>query len=174
MDQLSKETIIEKLQSGFGDNILYIEEPYNFLTITIKRESLLEILKFLYNDPYMGFTFLTDITGIHYPEPNEELGTIYHLHNLRQNFRLRLKTFFPKSDAWVDSATPVFSGANWMERETFDFFGIKFLNHPNLKRILNVDDMDYFPMRKEYALEDSTRTDKDDTMFGRSKSGDIQ
>ena len=57
--------------------------------------------------------------------------------------------------------------ANWMERETYDFYGVNFVGHPNLKRILNVDEMDYFPMRKEYPLEDQTRSDKDDEMFGR-------
>ncbi|HEY8402859.1 MAG TPA: NADH-quinone oxidoreductase subunit C, partial [Cytophagaceae bacterium] len=92
---------------------------------------------------------------------------IYHLHNLPKNFRLRLKTFFPKTDPVIDSLTPVFNSANWMERETYDFFGIIFKGHPNLKRILNVDDMDYFPLRKEYALEDPTRDDKKDNMFGR-------
>jgi NADH-quinone oxidoreductase subunit C len=63
--------------------------------------------------------------------------------------------------------TDLYAAANWMERETFDFFGIQFVGHPNLTRILNVDDMDYHPMLKAYALEDETRTDKDDTFFGR-------
>jgi NADH-quinone oxidoreductase subunit C len=156
----------EQLKAKFGENILQIEEPYNLLTVTIKRESLLDILKYLYN-PDSGFTFLTDITGIHYPENDDQIGAIYHLHNLHKNIRIRLKAFFPKNDTWIDSATPVFAAANWMERETYDFFGIVFKGHPGLKRILNVDDLDYFPLRKEYALEDPTRTDKADPMFGR-------
>jgi NADH-quinone oxidoreductase subunit C len=167
MAELTKELIISKLQDKFSDAIVSIEEPYNFLTFTIKRESLLDILKYIYEDKDLSFKFLTDITGIHYPEPDEQLGTIYHLHNMQANVRIRLKTFFPKADPYVDSATSVFMAANWMERETFDFFGIIFKGHPNLKRILNVDEMDYFPLRKEYALEDDTRTDKDDSMFGR-------
>jgi len=61
----------------------------------------------------------------------------------------------------------LFVGANWMERETFDFYGVNFKGHPNMKRILNEDSMDYHPMRKEYQLEDATREDKDDTYFGR-------
>ncbi|MBX9852657.1 MAG: NADH-quinone oxidoreductase subunit C [Cytophagaceae bacterium] len=167
MAELTHPRITEKLKEKFGEVILNVEEPYNFLTITVKREKILDILKFISTDSELGFTFLTDITGIHYPDPKDELGVIYHLHNMPQNVRLRLKTFFPKTDPQIDSATPVFSGANWMERETYDFFGIIFKGHPNLKRILNVDDLDYFPMRKEYALEDPTRTDKKDPMFGR-------
>ena len=66
--------------------------------------------------------------------------------------------------------TDLFAGANWMERETYDFFGIEFVGHPDLRRILNEDSMDYFPMRKEYALEDATREDKDDRYFGRSNN----
>ncbi|MFL5731162.1 MAG: NADH-quinone oxidoreductase subunit C [Cytophagaceae bacterium] len=167
MEELTNQRIAEKLKEKFSDKIISFDESYNTLSLNVKRENILEILRFLYSDEEMGFTFLTDLTGIHYPEPKEELGAIYHLHNLPKNKRIRLRAFFPKSDPWIDSATPVFSAANWMERETYDFFGIQFKGHPNLKRILNVDEMDYFPMRKEYALEDPTRTDKDDSMFGR-------
>lgn len=167
MAELTHQRITEKLKEKFGDVILNVEEPYNFLTFTVKRENILEILKFLYNDTELAFTFLTDITGVHFPEPKDELGVVYHLHNMPQNIRIRLKAFFPKADPTIDSATPVFSGANWMERETYDFYGVQFKGHPNLIRILNVDDLDYFPMRKEYALEDPTRSDKKDEMFGR-------
>jgi NADH-quinone oxidoreductase subunit C len=166
MEELTNQRIQERFAEKFGNSILKTEEPYNMLTMTVKRENILEILKFIYKDQKLAFTFLTDITGIHYPE-RDELGSIYHLHNMQKNKRIRLKAFFPKSDPTIDSVTPLFSSANWMERETYDFFGIIYKGHPNLKRILNVDDMDYFPMRKEYALEDGTRTDKDDTMFGR-------
>lgn len=167
MASLTHLRITEKLKEKFGDHILNVEEPYNFLTFTVKRESIINILKFLKEDQETNFGFLTDITGVHFPHPSEELGAIYHLHNLFENVRIRVKSFFPKTDPTIESATSLFSGANWMERETYDFFGIIFTGHPNLVRILNVDDMDYFPMRKEYALEDPTRTDKDDTMFGR-------
>lgn len=63
--------------------------------------------------------------------------------------------------------THLWPAANWMERETYDFFGVEFVGHPDLRRILNVDDMDYFPLRKQYPLEDGTRTDKEDEFFGR-------
>jgi NADH-quinone oxidoreductase subunit C len=167
MEELTNQRIAEKIKEKFGEKILSSDESYNLLSLNIKRENLLEILQYLYQDEELGFKFLTDITGIHYPDPNEEMAAIYHLHNMIKNKRIRLRAFFPKSDPWINSATPLFSAANWMERETYDFFGIIFKGHPNLKRILNVDEMDYFPLRKEYALEDPTRTDKDDSMFGR-------
>ena len=166
MGALTHTIITEKLQTRFGDQITLVEEPYNLLTITFDRSIVTDLLKYLYQDD-LGFTFLTDLTGVHYTTPEDVLGVVYHLHNLPENIRLRLKTFFPKEDPYVDSATSVFMSANWMERETYDFFGILFKGHPNLIRILNVDDLGYFPMRKEYALEDPTRHDKDDSFFGR-------
>jgi NADH-quinone oxidoreductase subunit C len=113
------------------------------------------------------FTFLTDLCGIHYPDNELQLGVIYHLHNLQDNIRIRIKTFVPVKLPEVPTITPHFESANWMERETFDFYGIIFTGHPNLKRILNVEYLDFFPLRKEIPLEDPTREDKDNRFFGR-------
>jgi NADH-quinone oxidoreductase subunit C len=144
------------------------EQQYGLFTATMPAARNLDILQGLFDDTVLKFRFLTDITAIHYPDRvSEELCVVYHLHNLEDNIRLRLKAYLPIAAPDIESATPVFSGANWMERETYDFFGVNFLNHPNLTRILNVDEMDYFPMRKEYPMEDPTRMDKDDAMFGR-------
>ncbi len=119
----------------------------------------------------MQFRFLTDLQAVHYPDnTGRELAVVYHLHNLQANVRIRFKVYTNISTPDVFSATALYSAANWMERETYDFFGVNFVGHPNLKRILNVDEMDYFPMRKEFPLEDQTRIDKDDDMFGRGKS----
>ena len=92
---------------------------------------------------------------------------VYHLHNLEDNVRIRLKVFIDIATPDVYSATALYKSANFMERETYDFYGVNFVGHPNLIRILNVDEMDYFPMRKEFPLEEQTRLDKDDEMFGR-------
>jgi NADH-quinone oxidoreductase subunit C len=105
---------------------------------------------------------------VHDPEqPGKELSVVYHLHNLVENVRIRMKIYTAIEDPKIFTATRLFESANWMERETYDFYGVNFVGHPNLKRILNVDEMDYFPLRKEYPLEDQTRIDKDDQMFGR-------
>jgi NADH-quinone oxidoreductase subunit C len=105
---------------------------------------------------------------VNYPDQKgSELVVVYHLHNLKENIRLRYSVSTSLENTDVYTATKLFESANWMERETYDFFGINFVGHPNLKRILNVDEMDYFPLRKEFPLEDQTRIDKDDEMFGR-------
>ena len=132
------------------------------------KELNLKLLNFLYDDEELKFRFLTDLQAVHYPDDKgRELAVVYHLHNLVDNVRIRFKVFTDINTPDVYTATGLFSGANWMERETYDFFGVNFVGHPNLKRILNVDEMDYFPMRKEFPLEDQTRIDKDDEMFGR-------
>lgn len=134
--------------------------------IVVPTDLNVAVLTFLLEEK--GFSLLADITGVHYPEQQgKELSVVYHLRHLKANILLRLKVYLPESDPKIFSATQVFAGANWMERETYDFFGIIFVGHPDLRRILNVDEMDYFPLRKQYALEEKTRRDKDDAMFGR-------
>jgi len=165
---LTNETIKARLIEKFADQVSQFEEPYGLLTFEAPRDLNLKVLQFLYDEDELKFRFLTDLTAVHYPgQPGRELAVVYHLHNLVDNIRLRFKIFTGIEKPDVFTATKLFSSANWMERETFDFFGVNFLGHPNLKRILNVDEMDYFPMRKEYPMEDQTRRDKDDAMFGR-------
>jgi len=168
---LTNARIQERLTQKFGDSLAGFEEPHGLLTVTAPAEMNLKVLQFLYDDEEMRFRFLTHIAGVHYPDrKGEELCVVYHIHNLQDNVRLRLKVYVPSEKPDVFTATQLFPGANWQERETYDYYGVNFVGHPNLKRILNVDEMDYFPMRKEYALEDGTRRDKDDEMFGRSNS----
>lgn len=165
---LTNEDIKQRLTEKFGDTLTGFEEPYGLLTFTAPKEMNLKVMQFLFDDPVLRFRFLTDLTAVHYPDrKDEELAVVYHLHNLVDNIRLRFKVFTSIADPKIFTATQLYAGANWMERETYDFFGIEFVGHPNLKRILNVDEMDYFPMRKEYPLEDQSRIDKDDEMFGR-------
>lgn len=165
---MTNEIIQQRLTEKFGEQLTGWEAPYGLLTFTAPAEMNLKVLQFLYDDEGLRFRFLTDLTGVHWPNrTGEELSVVYHLHNLTDNIRLRMKVFVPSAAPDVYTATKLFSTANWMERETFDFFGVNFVGHPNLIRILNVDQMDYFPMRKEYEMEDPTRKDKDNEMFGR-------
>lgn len=160
------ELVHKKLNEKFNGAVETAELLYDFPVYLINKDKIHDALKFLKEDPELDFHFLTDLTGIQTPD-EKHLGVVYHLHNMPKNLRIRVKTFFPINHPEIPSVTDLWNGANWMERETYDFFGIKFIGHPNLKRILNMDEMDYHPLRKEYPLEDQTRDDKDDRMFGR-------
>ena len=166
MDPGQQEHIVNALKERFEDQLLRTELQYDFFTITLKKEKIVEIIQFLYDHPELKFQYLTTLCGIHYPELRQ-IAVMYQLHNLYSNLRLRLKIYVPEDNAIAPSLTSVFAAANWMERETYDFYGVFFQGHPNLKRILNVDEMIIFPMRKEYPLEDQVRQDKNDAMFGR-------
>ena len=165
---LNNDTIQQTLIQKFGDVLTDWQEPYGMLTFTAPKEINLKVLQFLYDEPTLNFRFLTDLQAVHYPaNKGQELAVVYHLYNLVDNVRIRFKVFTDIAKPDVFSATALYQSANFMERETYDFFGVNFTGHPNLIRILNVDEMDYFPMRKEFPLEDQTRVDKDDEMFGR-------
>jgi len=165
---LTNESIKQKLTEKFGDQLIDWEEPFGMLTFTAEKDLNLKVLQFLFDDAELKFQFLTDLTAVHFPDrKNQELAIVYHLHNLIDNIRIRFKVYTDITKPDVFSATALYQSANWMERETYDFYGVNFVGHPNLVRILNVDEMEYFPMRKEFPLEDQSRLDKDDEMFGR-------
>jgi NADH-quinone oxidoreductase subunit C len=171
---LTNDIIKQKLTEKFGEQVTDFTEPYGMLTFSAPKDLNLKVLNFLYDDTQLKFRFLTDLCAVHYPDQKgKELAVVYHLHNLEDNVRIRFKIFTDINQPGVYTATGLFSAANWMERETYDFYGVNFLGHPNLKRILNVDEMDYFPLRKEYPLEDQSRVDKDDEMFGRGGTTDF-
>lgn len=167
MDKLTNQTIISRLQERYNDRLSVLGEPHGLLTISIAPEDSIDMLKLLKDDPELRFNYLTDITAVHYPKQAQEFCVVYHLHNMLQNVRLRIKVFVAGPNPTVPTATTLWEGANWMERETYDFFGIVFEGHPDLRRILNMDDLEVFPMRKEYPLEDPNRVDKKDFYFGR-------
>ena len=165
MSELSNK-VNEKLKINFAESIVSAELLYDYPVFTIKADVINDVLKSLKEDEELNFHFLTDLCGMQTAD-EKHLGVIYHLHNMPKNHRIRLKTFVDINKPEVATATNLWPAANWMERETYDFFGVRFKGHPNLKRILNVDEMDIFPLRKEYPLEDQSRTDKKDDMFGR-------
>ncbi|MFN0082423.1 MAG: NADH-quinone oxidoreductase subunit C [Ferruginibacter sp.] len=165
---LTNEIVQQKLTDKFGEQLTYWEQSYGMLTFVAEKDINIKVLQFLFDDEELKFRFLTDLQAVHYPDnKGGELVVVYHLHNLVDNIRIRFKVFTDIQKPDVFTATGVYESANFMERETYDFYGVNFIGHPNLIRILNVDEMDYFPMRKEFPLEDQTRIDKDDEMFGR-------
>src|SRR5688572_5845577 len=165
---LTNDHIKQRLTGKFGDQVMNFQEPYGMLSFEAPKDMNLKVISFLVDDEELKFRFLTDLCAIHYPDgKGRELAVVYHLHNLEDNVRIRFKVFTDITKPDVYTLTGLFAAANWMERESYDFFGVNFVGHPNLKRILNVDEMDYFPLRKEYPVEDQSRGDKDDEMFGR-------
>ena len=168
MNAISNEQVLNRLNEFFAADIRASDEPFGLLTIEVNPSKVYEMIDWLKNDSVLQCNFLTNIASIHYPkDTNREIVVVYQLHSWRNNFRLRLKAFLPISNPSIPTVVPIYNGANWMERESYDFYGVNFTGHPDLRRILNEDSMDYFPMRKEFHLEDETREDKDDRFFGR-------
>lgn len=166
---LSNQDIQEKVSAKFGDAVKVFGESFGMLTFEVDRDKTIELMKFLRDDETLRFNFLTTMAGVHYPdnELERQFAVVYHMHNWVDNVRIRFKSYLNGENPEIETATNVFLTANWMEREAYDFYGIIFTGHPDLRRILNMDEMVSFPMRKEFPLEDANRTDKDDRYFGR-------
>nr|WP_315148985.1 NADH-quinone oxidoreductase subunit C [uncultured Flavobacterium sp.] len=162
--------IQEKLIENFGSKVLQFNQERDIFTFEVDSDIITAVILFLKNDSTLRFHFLTDLCAVHYPdnEENRQFAVVYHLHNWYENKRIRIKSFLNGTNPEIKSLSNIFLCSNWMERETYDFYGINFIGHPQLKRILNMDEMISFPMRKEFPMEDSGRTDKDDRYFGRT------
>ena len=138
------------------------------LTLHIAREHLIGVATVLRNDPNLRFELCSSVSGVDYLGSVNRLHSVVHLTSMTYRRRVRLEVSVSLDDPHVPSLTGLYPTADWQERETYDFFGIIFKGHPQLKRILNMDEMVSFPMRKEFPLEDGGRTDKDDRFFGRT------
>ncbi len=134
------------------ENIDFQIKTKDILTIIIEKEHLIKKVKKLRYDSELLFDYLIDITACDYPEKNV-FEVIYHLLSLSRNERIRLKTEVERDNPLVSSITSIYPAANWFEREVYDLFGIKFENHPNLKRILLWEKFPGHPLRKDFPLE---------------------
>jgi NADH-quinone oxidoreductase subunit C len=166
---LETSVIQEKLIEKFGDNVTGFIQIKDIFSFEVAPSMNNEVMQFLKEDPILRFNFLTDVCGVHYPDEqiDRQFAVVYHMHNWMDNTRIRFKCFLNGEKPEINTVSDLFLGANWQERETYDFYGINFIGHPQLKRILNMDEMESFPMRKEFPMEDGGRTDKDDRFFGR-------
>jgi NADH-quinone oxidoreductase subunit C len=162
--------IQDKLVATFGESVFNFTQEKSIFSLEVASDKITAVLLFLKNDETLRFNFLTDLCGIHYPEndENHQFTVVYHLHNWIDNVRIKIKSYISGTNPEIKTVSNIFLCANWMERETYDFYGINFIGHPQLKRILNMDEMISFPMRKEFPMEDGGRTDKDDRFFGRT------
>ena len=167
MIELNIELLESKLKQHFNEAILSTNSDSDMFTIEVSKEALHDVLRFLKEDAYFNFHYLTTLCGLHYPDQEKPFGLMIQLHNLPENTRIRLKSFTNDQEPTFKTMTDLWPAANWMEREAYDFFGFRFSGHPDLRRILNMDSLEGWPLRKEYPLEDPFRKDKDDKMFGR-------
>jgi NADH-quinone oxidoreductase subunit C len=114
-----------------------------------RPEAVIPILDFLRDEA--GFDYLVDVTAVDYPQREERFDLIYVLYSFARNERIRIKTRI-REGYQPETATSVFVGANWLEREVYDMFGIRFAHHPDMKRILLPDDWQGHPLRKDYGI----------------------
>ena len=141
----------KKINSELTTKINFSEIKHNQLYFNIKCEDLTDVLFFLKNDSSTKFRQLVDITAVDYPEKNLRFKLIYLLLSHEFNSRIILSYYINENEL-IPSITEIFPSANWMEREVFDMYGIKFKNHPDLRRILTDYNFEGFPLRKDFPL----------------------
>jgi NADH-quinone oxidoreductase subunit C len=143
---------LDALKEAFPGAVLEEVHHAGQVTAVIPVDRIREVLRFLHDDPRTAFDLLADLTAADYPKRDKRFEVVYHLYSLPKNHRLRLKVRVADGEP-VASATSVYNAAEWHEREVFDLFGVKFDDHPDLRRILLPDEWQGHPLRKEYPLE---------------------
>jgi NADH-quinone oxidoreductase subunit C len=144
---------LARLRERFPNAVLATDTYRGDATAQIAPAGLVEICTFLRDDPVLAFDFLVDVTAVDFIGSVPRFELVYHLGSLQRQHRLRLKTRVPEEDPRIASLTPVWSGANWLERETYDMYGIRFDGHPDLRRIYLYEEFQGFPLRKDYPKE---------------------
>jgi NADH-quinone oxidoreductase subunit C len=144
----------EALRARFGGAIERVDVVWGETTIYVQGDRLLEIVQWLHDDPSQQYDYLSDVTGVEQRDLDQPLEVVWHLRSLPHRRFLRLKVRIPKGDKLeVDSVWPVYKGADWLEREAYDMFGINFRGHPDLRRILMWESFkEGFPLRKDFPL----------------------
>ena len=147
----SAHPLVKKLKGQFGEAIGDAFEFIGQLSVTVDGARIVEICDFLKRDEETGFDYLSDLTSVHYPDRRDApFEIVYNLFSISSNERVRLKV---RTREAVESVTGVWPAANWLEREVFDLFGIRFSNHPDLRRLLLPPDWEGHPLRKDFPLE---------------------
>jgi NADH-quinone oxidoreductase subunit C len=142
--------LVKKLKAQFGDAFGDAVEFIGQLSVNVDGARIVEICDYLKTDKEAGFDYLSDLTCVHWPRTPAPFEMVYNLFSISANERVRLKARVKDS---VDSVTGVWPAANWLEREVFDLFGVRFNNHPDLRRLLLPPDWQGYPLRKDYPLE---------------------
>ena len=146
--------LAERIQQDYPNGFVNAVEWRGDVAVTVKREYLREIALFLNQDPEMDFRYIVHVSSVDWPDDEERFEVVYELYSIRKRHRIRLKTRVPESDCIVDSLSDIWQGANFMEREVYDMMGIRFRNHPDLRRILMPDEYtEGYPLRKDFPLQ---------------------
>lgn len=149
-----QEAILRKVKEKFGDAVLETHTNFGDATVTLRKESVRSLARFLKEDPELDFNVLMDLTAVDYlsMEKIPRFEVVYHFYSLHYNQRLRVKVPVTDEEPWVDSLTSLWPIADWFEREVWDMFGIRFAGHPNLKRIMMYEEFVGHPLRKDYPV----------------------
>jgi len=146
--------IAEKIKELFPEEVLAVSEFRGQVSVTLRKNRIRDIARYLHDDPDLYFDYLIDVCGVDYLGKKEKrFEVVYHLYSIKHRRMIRLKAEVGEEDLTIDSVTSVWIGANWHERETFDLFGITFSGHPDLRRILMPEDWEGHPLRKDYPLK---------------------
>lgn len=150
MEETLKE-IAEYVASKRGAAVVDWQIAFGELTMVIAPSEIVGLAQFLRDDPRLAFVNITDICGVDWPSREKRFDVVYHLLSPRQNVRIRLKLMTDEATP-VPSLTSVYPGADWFEREAYDFYGIRFTGHPDLRRILTDYGFEGYPLRKDFPL----------------------
>lgn len=144
----------EALRARFTDGVERVDVVWGETTVYVKRDRLLEIVRWLHDDPEQRYDYLSDVTAVEHRDVDQPMEVVWHLRSLPFRRFLRLKTLLAKGDPLeVDSVWPVYKGADWLERETYDMFGINFRGHPDMRRIMMWESYkEGHPLRKDFPL----------------------
>jgi NADH-quinone oxidoreductase subunit C len=146
------EKIIQKLKAVFDNDIIEIINYRDELTIVLDKQKIVDICKFLKEDEDLSFDLLIDICGLDRLQKTDRFEVVYNIWSLKNKTRIRLRVKVDEKDLHIPSVISVWESANYYERETYDFYGIIFDNHPDLRRILMPEEYEYFPLRKDFPL----------------------
>ena len=147
------DALAQVIQDRFPGHFVGASEAIGELSVEIRREGVLEVSRFLHDDPDMGFDHITDICSLDFPEDDERFEVLYHFYSIGRASRIRVKVRVPEEDCTLDSVTGIWQGAGFLEREVYDMMGIRFVGHPDLRRILLTDDFEGYPLRKDFPVE---------------------
>lgn len=147
-----KELILNLLNKNLPEVQINISEFKDELSLHVNKKDILEVCKFLKNNDELQFLICEDITAIDWARRTSRFTVVYHIFSLKNRFRLVLKADVDESECTIDSVTAVWRAANWQEREVYDMYGIKFNNHPDLRRMYMPEEFEYHPLRKDFPV----------------------